>query len=579
MKRQAVLLVAALLAISDAAARKPPAPAATPAPTATPAPEATPGAQETPSAEPAPPVEPAPAATPDAAATPAPTPAPEATPEAEPTPVEGVDYIEEQIELPIFGKTKVYRPEPIEKTRGVVLFLSGDGGWNLGVVDMARLVADRALVVGLSFPAWKKAAERITGRCWFAAGELESTAQAVEKLYKLPRYLKPTLAGFSSGATAVYGALAQAPADAFTGGVSLGFCSDQEVKRAWCAHGEWKPLYLDKKKMTILPPRHDLPARADARPRWTVLQGQADRVCSAAAAARFTAQIPAARLVPLPKVGHGFGVMKRWSDQYDQAIDQLLDPLTAWDPLPEETRHLVPNRAPEAIRRSLEALDLPLEVEWPQEARQVVIFISGDGGWAELDQKIAAGLTERGIAVVGWNALRYFWEPKKPRRFQADLERIIEEIPQGVQVYAGGYSFGAEVVPVTVAGDRPGGGSEPIDSKDGSVASRLSGLVLIAPGPFASFEVSPLDWLRRTEAVTQHPVRRAVEALGGMPILCLEPSDHGASGCPDPSPPGVTRMVLPGGHHFNGNFDALAVRILSFLRKTAERMKAAEPHG
>lgn len=496
--------------------------------------------------------------------------APATAPTAAPTPVPGIDYVEEQIELPIFGMTRIYRPQPIEKTRGVILFLSGDGGWKLGVVDMARLAADRALVVGLSFPVWKKAAERIAGRCWFAAGELESTAQAVEKIYKLPRYLKPTLAGFSSGATAVYGALAQAPADAFAGGVSLGFCSDLEVRRVWCAHGDWKPVYLDKKKSTIFPPRADLPPRADGRPRWNVLQGESDRVCSPAAAGRFAAQIPAARLVSLRKVGHGFGVMSRWSAAYDQIIDELLEPLTAWDPLPEETRHLVPNRGPEAISRSLEALDLPLEIDWPQEARQVLIFVSGDGGWAELDQKVAAGLTERGIAVVGWNALRYFWEPKRPGRFRRDLERILKNIPDGVQVYAGGYSFGAEVVPVTVAADLPADAGDPQDRDDGSVASRLAGLVLIAPGSFASFEVSPLDWLRRGDSVTGHPVRQAVERLGGLPVLCLEPSDHGPSGCPDPPPAGVTRMVLPGGHHFGGNFAALASRIVSFLKQTAE---------
>ncbi len=522
MKAAVVMLVAALAAIAPAAAQDPAAPAASPATAAA------------------------------------------------PTPVAGIDYVEEQIMLPIFGRTRVYRPEPIEKTRGVILFLSGDGGWNLGVVDMARLAAGRALVVGLSFQVWKKAAERIAGRCWFPAGELESTAQVVEKIYKLPRYLKPTLAGFSSGATAVYGALAQAPADAFAGGVSLGFCADLEVKRAWCAHGDWKPVYLDKKKTTIFPPRADLPPRADGRPRWTVLQGQADRVCSPAAAGRFAAQIPAARLVSLPKVGHGFGVMNRWSDAYDRAVDLLLEPLTAWDPLPEETRHLVPNRGPEAIRRSLEDLDLPLEIDWPQEARQVLIFVSGDGGWAELDQKVAAGLTERGIAVVGWNALRYFWEPKNPVLFHRDLERILENVPEGVQVYAGGYSFGAEVVPVTVAADLPADAADPRDRDDGPIASRLAGLVLIAPGPFAAFEISPLDWLRRNESVTEHQVRQAVEGLGGLPVLCLEPSDHGASGCPDPSPAGVTRMVLPGGHHFGGNFDALASRIVSFLKKTAE---------
>ncbi|HEX2641565.1 MAG TPA: virulence factor family protein, partial [Thermoanaerobaculia bacterium] len=37
-----------------------------------------------------------------------------------------------------FGKVTLYRPA--SQPRHVVLFLSGDGGWNQGVVDMARIL-------------------------------------------------------------------------------------------------------------------------------------------------------------------------------------------------------------------------------------------------------------------------------------------------------------------------------------------------------------------------------------------------------------------------------------------------------
>jgi type IV secretory pathway VirJ component len=476
-------------------------------------------------------------------------------------------YVEEKITIPLFGRVKAYRPEPLQKTQGVVLFVSGDGGWKLGVVDMARRSADRAIVVGLSFPAWKKVTEISREKCWLPAGDLESTAQTVEKIYKLPRYLKPILVGFSSGATVVYGALAQAPDDTFAGAISLGFCNDVEVARPWCPHGDWRPEYGAKKRVTLLPPRPDLAPRPDDRPRWTILQGTVDKVCDLKAATEFAGSIPAGRVVSLPGVGHGFSVERNWGDAYDKAIADLLEPVTAWDPLPEEGRHVVRNVGPKEIRQRLEALDLPLEVQWPAGARQALIFVSGDGGWAELDQRVAAGLTARGIAVIGWNALRYFWQPKTPGGFRADLARVLEALPEDVQVLAGGYSFGAEVVPAALV--KVGRLDPPL--------SRIAGLVLIAPGPYAAFEVSPLDWLRTSEPETEHSVPKALTGLEGLPLLCLEPSDHAALGCPDEGLRGLTRVILPGGHHFSGDYEALAGRIIDFLKAAAPRESAAGP--
>ena len=494
-----------------------------------------------------------------------------APPSAASAPPEGAPepgFVEEKIRIPIFGRVKVYRPEPVQRTQGVVLFVSGDGGWKLGVVEMARRIAPRAIVVGLPLPAWKKVAEKTRDACWYPAGDLESTAQTVEKIYHLPRYLRPILVGFSSGATAVYGALAQAPADTFAGAVSLGFCPDLGVARLWCAHDDWKPDYDPKKKITWLLARRDLAPRPDGTPRWTILQGTADRVCDPEGAAAFASKIPAARLVALPRVGHGFGVTRNWAEAYDQAIAAFTEPETAWDPLPEEKRRIVLTRAPEEIRRRLEGLDLPLEVEWPAQARAALIFVSGDGGWAELDRRVATSLAGRGVAVVGWNSLHYFWQAKTPDRFRADLDRVVGALPEEVPLFAGGYSFGAEVVPATVASARAAGDPQPL--------SRVKGLVLIAPGPYAAFEVSPLDWLRTSEPETEHSVRKSLLSLEGLPVLCLEPGDGAASGCPDGAVRGLTRVQMHGGHHFAGDYEALADRALSFLEAAAPAPAAVE---
>ena len=142
-------------------------------------------------------------------------------------------------------------------------------------------------------------------------------------------------------------------------------------------------------------------------------------------------------------------------------------------------------------------------------------------------------------------------------------------------MFAGGYSFGAEVVPVALAEKtaRP------------AALARVEGLVLLGPGPYASFEVSPLDWIRTSNAPTLHSVREAVESSPGAPVLCLESSDAADSGCPAGTVPGLTRVKLPGGHHFSGDFDGIANRISEFIEKavhfgaTVRRMVQESPRS
>ena len=474
--------------------------------------------------------------------------------------------VEEQVSIPLFGMVKVYRPESIQATRGVVLFVSGDGGWNLGVVDMARRSASRAIVVGLSMPAWQKMVQKDPTHCWFPAGELESTAQAIEKIYRLPLYIRPILVGYSSGATVVYGALAQAPAEAFAGAVSLGFCPDMELARPFCSREDWKPSYDSKKKQSLLPPRPGIAPRPDGSARWIALQGTVDQVCDPKSVGGFTASIPAARMVSLPKVGHGFSVARNWGAAYDAAIDNLLEPATVLEKTPGDVKrsesHL-PNHSPGEIRDRLDALELPLEIQWLEGAQSVMIFLSGDGGWAELDQSVASALAAQGVGVVGWNTLRYFWQPRTPEEFRADLGRVVAALPEGMRVFVGGFSFGAEVVPVSLSP-----GSSDGETRTQAIAmSRIAGLVLLGPGPYATFEVSTLDWIRTGTSPTDHPVAASLERLGGLPVLCIDGAQQGLSGCSSAAVRGLTHVNLPGGHHFGGDYDALAARILDFMKQ------------
>jgi type IV secretory pathway VirJ component len=467
--------------------------------------------------------------------------------------------VEETKSLPGFGDVAIYRPRDLAKARGVVLFISGDGGWKLGVVDMARRLDDRAIVAGLSMPHWQKQVEQHAGACWYPAGELEAAAQALEKLYKLPRYIPPILVGYSSGATVVYGALAQAPSTTFRGAVSLGFCPDLEVKRRLCGTAAWKPGWDDKKKQSWLPEYLEMSEGEGGGAKWVALQGLVDQVCAPPQTVNFVGRVPHSEVVSLEKVGHGFSAPARWGAAFDRSVDGMLEASGLLDPVahaPHQDENL---KSPDDIATRLRALDLPLEVVWPKSARTVVVFVSGDGGWAELDRNVAKHLAARGIAVVGWNALRYFWQAKTPEGFADDLAHVVGALPPELAVFAGGYSFGAETVSVVV----------PAAAAD-SALKRIAGLTLLAPGTYATFEISPLDWITKNPPANSHPVGQAI-GRAARPVLCVSPADEPDSGCPQGVLPGYTSAIVPGGHHFKSDYDGLAARIAAFVSENSAR--------
>ena len=94
----------------------------------------------------------------------------------------------------------------------VGIFISGDGGWNLGVVDMARSLAVLdSLVVGVDISHYIGQLDGGSDKCTYAAAQLESMSQYLQKKLDFAKYITPVLVSYSSGATMVYSTLAQSP--------------------------------------------------------------------------------------------------------------------------------------------------------------------------------------------------------------------------------------------------------------------------------------------------------------------------------------------------------------------------------
>ncbi|HKI47460.1 MAG TPA: AcvB/VirJ family lysyl-phosphatidylglycerol hydrolase, partial [Balneolales bacterium] len=170
-----------------------------------------------------------------------------------------------------FGKVHIYQTS--ENPDQVVLFVSGDGGWNEGVVDMAEeLAKQNAMVIGIDINTMFHNMLKIKRKCLYPAGDFQELAQYVQRKKGLPEYHIPILAGYSSGATMVYVLLAEAPINTFAGGISLGFGPDLDFPKPFCRGALLQSkLKKSKKGYLFLPVSHlDLP--------WIVLQGNIDRV-------------------------------------------------------------------------------------------------------------------------------------------------------------------------------------------------------------------------------------------------------------------------------------------------------------
>jgi type IV secretory pathway VirJ component len=430
-----------------------------------------------------------------------------------------------------FGQISLYRRS--EHPTHVVLFVSGDGGWNLGVVRMAEELAGMdAVVAGFDIRRYGSAFALPSESCGYPAADFEALSQWLQKRLGYPTYTAPILAGYSSGATLVYATLVEAPPGTFAGALSLGFCPDLPWRRPLCRGSGLGWMAGPKGKGVSF-----LPADSTGAP-WTVMQGESDSTCSASRAAAYVRRVRGARIVVLPKVGHGFSVEPRWVPPLRVAFSRLT-----------RTGSTVAAPNAPAVR------GLPLvELRGRGDDGRLAIIVSGDGGWASIDRQIGEAFVASGISVVGLDALRYFWKARRPEQMGADLTRIVRHYLEAWgkrDLLLVGYSRGAEALPFMASRLAP-------DLRD-----RVRLVALLGAGRSTTFEFHVTDWLGHAEAGSAHEATAPeIEKLRGLRVLCLYGTDEKDSVCPSLPAAAATSTPVEGGHHFGGAYRDLAARIL-----------------
>lgn len=444
---------------------------------------------------------------------------------------------EEVVNFGRFGPVTLYRSAG--PAAHVVLFVSGDGGWNLGVVDMARSLAGLdALVAGIDITHYMRELARSTEACLYPAADFEELSKFVQRTAGLPDYIPPVLVGYSSGATLVYALLVQAPATEFRGALSLGFCPDLDLPRPLCKGSglEWK--------MGAKPGQFVFQPSSTLEVPWVALQGLEDQVCAPAATQAFVRQTRHADIVMLPKVGHGFMYQQSWLPQFKDAFDRITT---------------APQVVREAAVQSLE--DLPL-VEVPAKGTPrdiLAVLLTGDGGFAAADRGLSGELSAAGVSVVALNSLKYFWTGRTPEEAASALERILRRYLadwKKNRVVLIGYSLGADVLAFMM------------NRLPEDLQAAVGTIVFIGPSANAEFEFHVLDWLGRSSGRNARPVIPEIRKIRpGVAILCVYGEKDDAQICGALDPGRAEPVKMPGGHRLGGGYGPVASAILASLKE------------
>lgn len=204
-----------------------------------------------------------------------------------------------------------------------------------------------------------------------------------------------------------------------------------------------------------------------------------------------------------------------------------------------------------------------VELPAAQRSDTVTLFLSGDGGWRDLDKEMAGHMAAMGYPVIGIDVLHYYWEHKSPEETADDLTELMHNYQQkwGTQRFIlAGYSFGADVIPAIY------NRLEPEDQ------NRIDGIILLAFARSGNFEIHVGGWLgaEGQEAITGPEMAK----LPGYKVLCVYGvKEKHKSGCTEATAVGEI-LPLPGSHHFDRDYEALARRLISAIDKRQGRIAA-----
>jgi type IV secretory pathway VirJ component len=425
-----------------------------------------------------------------------------------------------------FKDIRIFQPAGAPKT--FAIFLSGDDGWTAASDGIAqRLAAQGALVAGVDWPSFRSDLQTDGDQCVFPDGDLENLSHFVQAYYHAPAYLPPMLVGTGAGGSLAYAMLVQAPANTFAAALTLGFCPSLDLEKPLCRGSGLEFASNSQHGGTFLP------AKTLGNP-WVVLQNHADRSCPATTVHEFVSKVHGGALVTVPNAAREVAL--------SAAFDSLAAHISAAQTAP-----------PPASLSDLPVVEVPAAAFGGGAAPDLfAILMSGDGGWAGLDQEVAGALAAKGIPVVGLDSLRYYWTARTPAGLASDTDRMIRYYQAHFakhRVLLIGYSQGADVLPFAV------------NRLPDATRSKVGLVAVMGMSEHALFEFHVSSWV--ADDNSGPATLPEIDRIAGIPVLCIYGEDEKDSLCPKLDAKKFGVVKLKGGHHFDGDYAGLAREIIS----------------
>lgn len=397
----------------------------------------------------------------------------------------------------------------------LVYLLSDQDGWGEAEnAAAARLQEKGVITLGIDLPQWLGNLERQKRDCAYTVSDLESVSRQLQRQLGIEQYLTPAVAGWEAGGAMAAAIAAQSPAATLSATHSINPAPLITLAKPLCTPAEKRLL--------------EGGMQYDLRP--TPL--------THAVTVSFTPQ------------GSNEGRVHagRLKEQHPDVIiterkGSVADALVA-----EVSSHIAAATTAVALPLAVTPVNRPSDL--------MAIIISGDGGWRDIDKKLAGHLAEAGVPSVGLDSLRYFWSEKSPEVTARDLEAVIDSYLKAFnarRVLLVGYSFGANVIPPSYA------------HLSSAHRRKITQVALLAPSPLADFQIAVSGWLGFSGEGSHGAVADYIGRMTDARILCLYGSAEKESACHGLSVENATVLELPGGHHFDGDYKALTQRVLSSL--------------
>lgn len=414
---------------------------------------------------------------------------------------------------------------PDTPPRGAVVLFSDIGGWTARDARMAKTLRTAgAAVIGVDLRSYLSAIDGAAPDCVYMVSDIEERSHQAQRAAGGDAYHPPVVAGIGVGGALARDILAQTPDATLGGAIAVDPAPLLPLKTPLCT--------TNAHRITPAGAEYDLPAGPLPAP-LTVIE-------TSSASAQGRARIDA--------LAHDGARFERRASSLE-AGDALTEALDA------------------ALGAKAESpLGLPV-IELPAAATRdtLAVVVSGDGGWRDLDETIGGILQTRGVPTVGLDSLRYFWSARTPRDTARDLARIISHYAGkwGVRrVLLVGYSFGADILPETYL------------ALDAATRARIAQISLLGLSRQADWEITVAGWLGGVSA-SARPTGPALAALPLAQVQCFHGRDEEDSACPALSKGGAELVQTAGGHHFDGDYEALADRILTGLDHRLAKMNPA----